>query len=327
VAIGVNSSGQVVGTSYLAGENTTHAFSWMQASGIVDLNLRIPTAPVGMELYYGLALNDNGMIVAYGSTGTVLLGGSSTGPVLGPITANDPAAVGSPVSVSASFTDVDLTDTHTAVWTWGDSSLPGAGTVSETSGSGTVSGTHVFAAAGIYPVTLKVTDSTGRTATVNRDVVVYDPAAGFVTGVGWINSPTGAYKADPTLIGKATFGFVSKYQKGAQVPTGNTEFQFQAARLNFHSENYSWLVVAGARAQYKGVGTINGSGSYDFLLTAVDGQVNGGGGVDRFRIKIWSYDTTLQQDVIVYDNQIDSSTVGSVNEGTKLGGGSIVIHK
>ena len=325
-AYGVNASGQVVGYGRTS-TGAVHAFSWTQAGGMVDLNLHIPSAPAGMELFYGLAVSDNGSIVAYANTGTVLLGGSSTAPVLGPIAANDPVAKNVSVAVSAKFTDVDTADTHTAEWTWGDGSLPQAGTVSETGGAGTASGSHAFAAAGIYKVSLTVTDSTGRTATVSRDIVVYDPSAGFVTGGGWINSPAGAYKEDESLVGRATFGFVSKYLKGANVPTGNTEFQFQAAKLNFHSDNYYWLVVAGARAQYKGVGTINGSGSYDFLLTAIDGQINGGGGVDRFRIKIWYYDATLQQDIVVYDNQIDSSTIGSVNEGTKLGGGSIVIHK
>jgi hypothetical protein len=71
--------------------------------------------------------------------------------------------------------------------------------------------------------------------------------------------------------GRATLGIVSKYQKGATVPTGKTEFQFNAANLNFHSDNYDWLVVSGSRAQYKGTGSINDSGSYKFLLTAIDG--------------------------------------------------------
>lgn len=96
-------------------------------------------------------------------------------------------------------------------------------------------------------------------------------------GGGWIMSPPGAYKADTTLAGRATFGFVSKYLKGATTPSGNTEFQFQAAKLQFFSNNYDWLVVGGARAQYKGTGTINGAGTYKFMLTAVDGQINGGG--------------------------------------------------
>ncbi len=292
---------------------------------MVDLNTRIPSAPAGMELWYGLAISDNGAIAAYANMGTVLLGGSSTAPVVGPIAASDPVAAGVAVAVSACFTDVDATDTHAAQWTWGDASS-GAGVVSQNAGSGTASGSHAFTAAGIYTVSVLITDSTGRTATVSRDIVVYDPSAGFVTGGGWINSPAGAYKADQTLAGRATFGFVSKYQKGATKPSGNTEFQFRAAKLNFESSNYDWLVVAGARAQYKGTGTINGAGTYKFLLTAIDGAVRGGGGLDRFRIKIWHYDATLQADVVDYDNQIDTSAEGTLTEGTVIGGGSIVIH-
>lgn len=64
--------------------------------------------------------------------------------------------------------------------------------------------------------------------------MVYDPAAGFVTGGGWINSPAGAYSANTDLTGKATFGFVSKYQNGATVPTGNTEFQFLGGQSELH---------------------------------------------------------------------------------------------
>src|SRR5262249_58502429 len=122
-------------------------------------------------------------------------------------------------------------------------------------------------------------------------VVVYDPSAGFVTGGGWINSPAGAYPANPGLTGKATFGFVSKYQSGNSVPTGNTEFQFRAGDFNFKSTSYDWLVVGGAKARFKGTGTVNGSGSYGFMLTAIDGDVSGGGGVGKFRIRIWNKDT------------------------------------
>ncbi len=113
---------------------------------------------------------------------------------------------------------------------------------------------------------------------------------------------------DDPLTGKATFGFVSKYKKGADVPTGNTEFQFKAGDLNFHSAAYQWLVVnqSGTNAQFKGSGTINGSGDYGFMLWATDGSP------DTFRIKIWDAAT----ENLVYDNQ-----------GQAIGGGSIVVHK
>ena len=150
-------------------------------------------------------------------------------------------------------------------------------------------------------------------------VAVYEPGAGFVTGGGWITSPEGAYVADASLTGKATFGFVSKYQKGANVPTGNTEFQFKVANLNFKSTSYEWLVVAGARAQYKGIGTINSAGEYRFMLTAIDGDMLANGkGQDKFRMRIWD------DNGLIYDNQLNAPDTNEPT--TVLGGGSIVIH-
>src|SRR5262249_55251805 len=163
-----------------------------------------------------------------------------------------------------------------------------AGTVTGSYGVGTVSGSHTYKAAGVYTVTLTVTDATAHTTgqSVFQYVVVYDPTAGFVTGGGWINSPAGAYSANPSPTGKATFGFVSQYQNGNNVPTGNTQFQFNLANFSFQSTSYDWLVISGAKAKYKGTGTVNGAGSYGFQLTAWDGDVSGGGGIDRFRIKV-----------------------------------------
>jgi hypothetical protein len=123
------------------------------------------------------------------------------------------------------------------------------------------------------------------------------------------------------LVGKANFGFVSKYKKGATTPTGQTEFRFKVADLNFHSTDYQWLVIAGARAQYKGLGAINGGGNYGFMLTGIDGEINGPDDADKFRMKIVDKD---QEDVVVYDNQMGAG----INDDpvTALGGGSIVIH-
>jgi hypothetical protein len=94
------------------------------------------------------------------------------------------------------------------------------------------------------------------------------------------------------------------------------------ANLNFHSNSYDWLVVAGAHAKFKGVGTINGNGSYGFMLTATDSAISGGGDEDKFRIKIWDKN---DGDVIVYDNQLGENDDSYA--GTEIGGGSIVIHK
>ncbi|QXC28460.1 PKD domain-containing protein [Aeromonas sp. FDAARGOS 1409] len=164
---------------------------------------------------------------------------------------------------------------------------------------------------GIYDVTLVVNDGTVDSESSATTVVVYDPKGGFVTGGGWIDSPEAAYKLDESLTGKANFGFVSKYLKGATVPSGSTQFNFQVGNLNFHSNVYEWLVVNqnGHNAQYKGTGTINGTGSYGFMLWAGDNGTTG----DSFRIKIWNKG---DNDSLVYDNGVDQ----------QLGGGQVVIH-
>jgi hypothetical protein len=105
------------------------------------------------------------------------------------------------------------------------------------------------------------------------------------------------------------------------VPTGDTEFQFHAAGFNFKSTVYEWLVIAGAKPS-TGSGTVNGAGNYGFMLTAIDGSVGGGGGIDKFRLKIWN------SSGVVYDNQVGSVDTSDVADPTTaLGGGSIVIHK
>ena len=220
------------------------------------------------------------------------------------------ASVGTPVDFTGMIDDPDVGDTHTAIWTIG--SEDHTGTVLEP----LVADSLQFSQAGIYQVSLTVTDSSAVSDTATTVggmpafIVIYDPQGGFVTGGGWILSPAGAYRPNPSLAGKANFGFVSKYQKGATVPTGNTEFIFKAGDLNFHSTSYDWLVVTGSNyARFKGAGTINRSGEYKFMLWAGDNAP------DTFRIKIWQ-ENELGEEFVVYDNGFDQEIMG----------GSIIVH-
>jgi hypothetical protein len=223
----------------------------------------------------------------------------------------DPLPLTELVTVQVDFSDPDENDEHTVVIDWGDTTT----TNITVTGLSTVA-VHQYQSAGVYTITAIVTDLAGEAALgAFQYVVIYDPEGGFVTGGGWITSPLGAYTPDPTLTGKATFGFVSKYKKGASVPTGNTEFQFQAAGLNFKSTSYDWLVVAGSKAKYKGSGTLNGYGAYGFMLSAIDGTP------DRFRIKIWDQFSGE----VVYDNQLGAAD--DADPVTAIGGGAIVVHK
>jgi len=72
----------------------------------------------------------------------------------------------------ASFTDPGILDTHTATIDWGDGSPVEAGSVSESEGSGTISGDHVYIDNGIFTVTVIVTDDEGAAGSDSLTVTV-----------------------------------------------------------------------------------------------------------------------------------------------------------
>jgi hypothetical protein len=225
------------------------------------------------------------------------------------------------VSVQASFTDAGAHDEHTCTVTWdvdqGTSPMPG--TVSEV---GHTCNAVQMLAAGVYTVRVAVDDGTA-TSNATVQIVVYDPTAGFITGAGTILSPPGALRADRTVSGLASFGFVSKYKKGTTVPSGETEFRLKFASFRFHSASYRWLVVAGAKAQYKGTGEVNGAAGYGFLLTAEDGDAKNGGGVDRVRLKVWEQVTGA----ILYDNVLGAPDDIDSASPQAIASGSVILHK
>ena len=222
-----------------------------------------------------------------------------------------PVPVNSAVTASSSYTDPGADD-HTVTWAWGD------GTTTEQSKSvdadGPISASHSYAASGVYTVGLTVDDHDGGVTTQEFEfVVVFDPAGGFATGGGVIDSPPGALVANPAASGNANFAFVSKYLKGASTPTGNTQFKFHAADFEVKSTSYDWLVVTGGnRAQYKGQADVNDQPGYGFMLTAVDG---GKSAPDRLRLKVWS----LADGSIVYDNQIGAADSSAPSTAIKAG--------
>jgi hypothetical protein len=139
---------------------------------MIDLNSRMQSAPAGLILTGALAISDHGEIVATSNAGLILIGGKSTAPVVGPIVPGVRATVGAAVGFKAAFTDADSSDSHSATWSWGDGGLPQAATITESAGAGTATGTHAFSKPGIYPVSVKVTDTNGQVAQVSTEVVV-----------------------------------------------------------------------------------------------------------------------------------------------------------
>ncbi len=292
-------------------DGDTLTYTWNVDSNLCSFNNESALNPT-------LTCSDNGSYTAtldvFDGTETVSSAASVTvnniAPTLGAISVDVAMVpVNTAISASANFTDPGTLDTHSATWDWGDGTT--SGTVTQGAGSGSVNDSHEYSLPGVYTIKLTVTDKDNAVSneSVYQFVVVYDPSGGFVTGGGWIDSPVNADYQYMQVGGKATFGFVAKYKKGANVPDGNTVFQFKAGDLSFYSSSYEWLVVAGNTAQFKGEGTINGEGSYKFMITADDDNP------DTFRIKIWYEENGSE--IVVYDNGSQQS----------LGGGSIVVHK
>jgi PKD repeat protein len=282
-------------------------------------SLTCPTTDNGTRTVRGKIKDKDGGETEYSGTAVV----NNVAPVLGTITIPiEPLPIGSTAKIWAPFEDPGTADSHLgfAQWDVGQEFLA-ADPIEQ---GARVATAMSELAAGVYTVSLRVRDDDGGedTKTAQGYIVVYDPSGGFVTGGGWIWSPIGACRLAPTCNGakgKASFGFVAKYEKGATTPSGNTEFQFHAGNLTFKATSYEWLVVAGAKAKYKGEGTINGAGQYGFMLTAIDGD-SPDGGSDAFRIKIWD----LATGDVVYDNKMGSAE--DSDAATTLSGGSIVIH-
>jgi hypothetical protein len=243
------------------------------------------------------------------------------------VTLGTPAAgavytVNTAVTLTGTFSDPGSADRHGAVWTItgpGQAPITVAGTIAA---NGRVTASYIFTAAGTYQVSLTVTDSDGApgsataVAAVQAAAVVGDDCGAEVTGGGWFDSPCGASAADPTFAGKANLGFNAQHKKGRSTPTG--QLQFNAGKLNFHSTAYESLVITGSRAQLKGTGTVNGRGTYAFVLTVTGG---GRAGVpDRVRIRIWNPATGAA----VYDNL--TGAPDTADPVAPLRGGNVTIH-
>ncbi len=161
-----------------------------------------------------------------------------------------------------------------------------------------------------------------------------NPFAGFVTGLGYINSSPGYYTKNPAASGRAYFSLISKYKKGKSYPEGRVAFIVKegwwSTLLYFKSTSYDWLVVNGADcAKLKGEGVLNGSEDiFGFMITGCDK-----GRKDTLRIQIWSKGDSeseaIAEDAIVYDNMMGTTDVflSDDYEGTVIAGGRIKIRK
>ena len=173
-------------------------------------------------------------------------------------TDGDIFGTGSTVSVSATITDPGSNDTHTCSIAWGDGATT-AGVVV----AGVCTGSHSYAAIGVYTITVTVTDDDGGTGTADVFVVISDNTV-KVTGGGWI-TPGGS--------GRYSFGFVAKEDAAGL----HGQLQIRAPGKNrFHGNVVLTLSATGNTATWTGTGAWNGAAGYQYTVAVVDNR-NGGG--------------------------------------------------
>jgi PKD repeat protein len=170
-------------------------------------------------------ISDNALVTVYNVAPIITsLSGSPT----------DPFHLGVEINLVGKFTDPGVLDSHIALIQWGDGQTT---TMDLPAGVYQVSGNHTYASAGVYTITLTVTDDDGGSDSESINIVINKPCCGCHTGCGWWK-----------------FEFVSKCKKGHTPPGCNTEFQFHLAHLNVHSQVYKCLSIIGTKMTCKGAG-------------------------------------------------------------------------
>lgn len=232
-------------------------------------------------------------------------------PMVGLITASvNPIQVNTSTTATASFTDANTTNIHIATWDWGDGTTSN-GTVTESSGSGFVSNSHTYTTAGVYEITLTVTDNANLSdQEVFQYLSVYNPTnQGLFSGASKFTTPQGSYPSNPSLSGQVKFGITAKYQNG--IPVGNVSMNFKDANLEFEATSVTVLVTSNGKATLRGAGIINNQGNYTFLATGIDGADD----TIRFQIKNGS--------TVVYDSQINQADTADPTASVT---GQVIVH-
>jgi hypothetical protein len=100
---------------------------------------------------------------------------------------------------------------------------------------------------------------------------------------------------------------------GDPAPKGELEFQDHGTGLNFHAKDMTALGVAGCRATFAGIGTVNGVAGYRFESCVFDaGEPSKKG--DTFAIRIFAPNGS-----VLYQTGYDV-------EPDELSGGNIQVH-
>jgi hypothetical protein len=219
------------------------------------------------------------------------------------------------ITLNAAIVDANGTGPYTAEIKWGDNQTS---TLLNVNGP-SLSASHAYTAAGSYSISVKVSRGSSFGSSTFSPVVVFDPNGGSMNADGWFNAPLGSLPGNPAFIGKIHFESNVKYEQGSTVPTGTAKVNLPGK--DFVANSLTYLTISGSGLQVGGAGTINNAGSYGFLLTGIDGKLDGKTMPDKVRIRIWNQATGA----VICDSQMNAPN--SASPAIVLGGGTINIKK
>lgn len=220
------------------------------------------------------------------------------------VTPTAPVQAGVPFTITLGEQDPGTLDTHQAAIDWGD------GTTSIAAVDPSATPAHTYSSAGFYTIAVTITDKDGGSASMtSAPVVVFDPAAGFATGGGFVGSGSG----------KTHLSFDLRYL--GSIATGSVDAVTNGNAMHFSSNTVDWLVTEDGQAKASGSGQLAGhTGTVNFELTMVSGSKPGRVG-DGIRLRL----TDATTGAVLYDN-LPASGAGSWDV-APLSGGNLSIHQ
>jgi hypothetical protein len=238
---------------------------------------------------------------------------------------------GTPVELSAPFTDAGRNDSHSCEVDWDDGTAE-----AYAAAPGACDRAHTFDRAGMYTLSVRVTDDDGAADEASVMVVVYDPEGPFSNADGSVASSGGWPLPNPHVQSETWFHLAARYYGGASTPTGNAQSWLPGTdfRIDSGSAGLAWMVATDdGKLAARGTCRLEGRrGDHGFVFYGYDGCNNGQTpgcqpGSDAFRIIVWDRSVSADPGTgNLYDNAPDAGYDVDVAEPLPLKSGIVTLH-